>query len=131
MTDGRPLDDLVRQRSHEARTALDELVSALDACIAELRDAHRHAGELADRYEAGQSWAAIASDETPPLVVERISAAMSTLSTSGSRWRRAHALVLHAEGMSINRIAALFRVTRQRVSVLVNGQARAVDRVES
>jgi Homeodomain-like domain-containing protein len=124
MTEVRPAESLAQQRSAEARAALDELMQALDQCLDHLQDARRRAAELAEQHDSGRTWTAIASAETPPLIVERISAAMGALSASGSRWRRAQALVLHAEGVSINRIAALFRVTRQRISTLINGQAR-------
>jgi len=118
-----PTDSLAGQRSAEARTALDELVLDLDRCLAELRTARRRAAELAEQHDNGRSWTAIVTAEGPPLLVERITTVLGTLSTSGSRWRRAQALALHAEGVSINHIAALFRVTRQRVSTLLNGRA--------
>ena len=124
MIDGRSPGTLVQQRSAEARVALDELVRALDQCLDDLRATHRRATELAEQHDSGETWTAIVTAEDPPLIVERISIALATLSASGSRWRRAQALALHAEGISINRIAALFRVTRQRVSTLINGQAR-------
>ncbi|MCU7729411.1 helix-turn-helix domain containing protein [Actinoplanes sp. KI2] len=124
MIDSRPSEGVARQHSVEARAALDELMQALDHCLDQLRDARHRAAELAEQHDSGQSWTAIVSAETPPLIVERISVAMSALSVSGSRWRRAQALVLHAEGVSINRIAALFRVTRQRISALINGHAQ-------
>jgi hypothetical protein len=123
MTDGEPSDSLAQRRSAEARAALDELVSALEVCIEQLNDARHHAAVLCEQHDSGKAWAEIADAEAPPLVVERISAALSVLSAGGSRWRRAQALALQAEGVSINRIATLFRVTRQRVSALLNGQS--------
>jgi hypothetical protein len=128
-TRGGPATDAVHpaapqlQRSAAAETALVDLIGAIDVCIDELHEARRRARELKDQRDGGRAWAEIVTAEEPPLVVERISTALSTLSDHGSRWRRAEALALQAEGLSINRIASLFRVTRQRVSVLVNGQA--------
>lgn len=122
VTDGQSSSSLARQPSAEARTALDDLVGALDLSINELQDARERAAELRKQHDSGQDWTQIVTAETPPLIVERISTAMKTLAASGSRWRRAEALALHAEGLSINRIAVLFRVTRQRVSALIGGQ---------
>jgi len=78
---------LAERRSAEARTALEELVSAVDGCVDELRDARERADELRKKDDSGRNWTDIVLAETPPLVVERISAAMSTLSASGSRRR--------------------------------------------
>ena len=127
MTDGQSCSSLAEQRSAEARAALDDLVGALDRCINELHDARERAAELRKQHDSGQDWAQIVTAETPPLIVERISTAMKTLAASGGRWRRAEALALYAEGLSINRIAALFRVTRQRVSALIGGQTGRAD----
>jgi hypothetical protein len=59
------------------------------------------------------------SAESRPLIVERITQALESLTTKGSQWRRERACAWLAEGVSINRIAALFGVTRQRISALV------------
>ncbi len=42
------------------------------------------------------------------------------LADAGSRWRRAEARALHREGLSMEKIAVLFGVTRQRVSALLS-----------
>ncbi|OMQ15518.1 hypothetical protein A7K94_0208870 [Modestobacter sp. VKM Ac-2676] len=52
-------------------------------------------------------------------MVESISTVLGTLSTAGHVWRREQAAALQAEDVSINRIAALFGVTRQRISTLL------------
>jgi hypothetical protein len=43
----------------------------------------------------------------------------ASLSAAGHTWRREQAASLRAERVSINRIAALFGVTRQRISALL------------
>jgi plasmid maintenance system antidote protein VapI len=43
----------------------------------------------------------------------------SSWSHAGSAWRREQASALQAEDVSINRIAAMFGVTRQRISALL------------
>ena len=44
---------------------------------------------------------------------------LHTLATAGHAWRREQAMALQDEQVSINRIAALFGVTRQRISALL------------
>ena len=50
----------------------------------------------------------------PPMLM-----AMASLSAAGHEWRREQASALQGEHISINRIAALFGVTRQRISALL------------
>jgi plasmid maintenance system antidote protein VapI len=57
--------------------------------------------------------------EPRPLIVERISTVLSALATAGHAWRREQASALQGEQVSINRIAAMFGVTRQRISALL------------
>ena len=47
--------------------------------------------------------------------------------TAGHAWRREQALALQGEQVSINRIAALFGVTRQRISALLREREREDD----
>lgn len=102
-----------------ALEALRQLVAALDACTEELRLARARAQQLLEQREDGRAWLEIVTQETRPLVVERISTVLATLATAGSAWRREQASALHEEQVSINRIAALFGVTRQRISALL------------
>ncbi len=102
-----------------AKAALRALVGALDLCAEELRSARERAEQLLAQREAGHAWLDIVTDESRPLIVERISTVLATLATAGSAWRREQAHALHAEQVSINRIAALFGVTRQRISALL------------
>ena len=67
------------------------------------------------------------SGEPRPLVVERISTVLASLATAGHFWRREQASALQGEQVSINRIAALFGVTRQRISVLLRERAADED----
>ncbi|MGY1837731.1 MULTISPECIES: hypothetical protein [unclassified Modestobacter] len=99
--------------------ALTHLVAELDACMAQLEHARARAETLLAARAAGRSWLDVVTDERRPLVVESISTVLSTLSTAGHAWRREQAAALQAEDVSINRIAALFGVTRQRISTLL------------
>jgi|SRR5919199_3630496 hypothetical protein len=102
-----------------ATDALEQLVAELTVCIDGLEQALRRAEQLRVQRQAGHSWLEIVSAESRPLIVERITQALESLTTKGSQWRREQACALLAEGVSINRIAALFGVTRQRISALV------------
>jgi alpha-D-ribose 1-methylphosphonate 5-triphosphate synthase subunit PhnI len=106
-----------------ATDALEDLIAELTVCIEGLEQALDRAGQLLEQRRAGQSWLDIVSAETRPLIVERITHALESLTTTGSRWRREQACALLVEGVSINRIAALFGVTRQRISTLVRKRA--------
>jgi hypothetical protein len=109
-----------------AGRALVQLVGELDVVVAELSRARVRALELQEQRGEGMSWYDIVSGEERPLIVEQISSAMSSLATAGGQWRREQAAALSAEGVSIYRIAALYGVTRQRVSALLRDHG-AVD----
>ncbi|WP_409328587.1 hypothetical protein [Trujillonella humicola] len=102
-----------------ALAALRALVAALDTCSDELGSARERAQRLVEQRETGRPWLDIVTAEPRPLVVERISTVLATLATAGSAWRREQARALHGESVSINRIASLFGVTRQRISALL------------
>ena len=78
----------------------------------------------------GRPWLEIVTGESRPLVVERISTVLATLSAAGHDWRREQAAALQAEQGSINRIAALFGVTRQRISALLKETSGSHDAAE-
>ena len=102
-----------------AHKALTDLVAELDRCAAELDHARKRAGTLLRERAAGRPWLEIVTEESRPLVVESVSTVLSTLATAGHAWRREQASALQREHVSINRIAALFGVTRQRISALL------------
>ena len=102
-----------------ALEALAGLVHCIDASIDELQRARVRAEQLLAERRAGRPWLQMVTDEARPLVVESISAVLASLATAGHRWRREEAAALQREQVSINRIAALFGVTRQRISALL------------
>ena len=102
-----------------AERALADLVTELDRCVDELMQARARAENLLLERRSGRAWLEIVTNETRPLIVERISTVLASLSAAGSLWRREQAAALQAEKVSINRIAALFGVTRQRISALL------------
>ena len=103
----------------DATLALCALMEQIDACTAQLAQAHERAEQLLLSRRAGTSWEAIVTAEERPLIVEQISSVLAALNSAGADWRREQAAALQAEHVSINRIAAMFGVTRQRISALL------------
>ncbi|RBY91474.1 hypothetical protein DQ244_09065 [Blastococcus sp. TBT05-19] len=112
MSTPRPSDDA-------ATRALVELIEQVDRSLAELQRARERAVALLADRRAGRPWLELVTEESRPLVVESISSVLSSLATAGHTWRREEAAALQREEVSINRIAALFGVTRQRISALL------------
>ncbi|TQN41178.1 hypothetical protein FHU33_0538 [Blastococcus colisei] len=102
-----------------AERALQALVVELDQCVEELVQARVRAETLLRERRDGRPWLELVTGEARPLVVERISTVLASLSAAGHVWRREQAAALQGEQVSINRIAALFGVTRQRISALL------------
>jgi len=102
-----------------ALEALESLIDHIDASLDELRRARVRAEHLLVERRAGRPWLEMVTAEARPLVVESISGVLAALATAGHRWRREEAAALRREQISINRIAALFGVSRQRISALL------------
>jgi hypothetical protein len=113
MTSPRPSSD------DDAVRALDALIQQIDRSVEELQQARERAVTLLADRRAGRPWLELVAAEARPLVVESISSVLSTLARAGHTWRREEAAALQREQVSINRIAALFGVTRQRISALL------------
>ncbi len=105
--------------SRAADEALDALCDAVKQSIADCEAILTRADEIRGARAEGRRYAELVPEEPAPLTVELLSSALSRLAESGNRWRVAQARALHAEGLSINAIAKLFGVTRQRVSALL------------
>ena len=109
----------VRDEHDPAVQALARLVTTLDTCVTQLDDARTRARALLRERTTGRPWVEIVTAESRPLVVESISAVLGSLATAGHAWRREEAAALQSEDVSVNRIAAMFGVTRQRISTLL------------
>jgi predicted XRE-type DNA-binding protein len=99
--------------------ALDQLVAALHRNNDRIQRAVTKAAALRMRRENGESWNEILSAEERPLVIELIGQNLDELYTAGGRLRRSLARALYDEGLSMEQIARMFGVTRQRVSALL------------
>lgn len=104
----------------------DDLEQALTALGEALQENNRR-NELIQRritkirrqLADGAPLSDIVSEEDRPLIVELLSQNMDVLTTAGTRLRRTEARALHDEGLSMERIAKLFGVSRQRISELL------------
>lgn len=101
--------------------ALGRLADLMEATAVDLSDLAARARRRAAAVEDGQSWRDAVTDEDRPLIVERLTDILEALAGHGAAFRRAEARALHAEGLSHERIAELFGVTRQRVGALLAG----------
>ena len=99
--------------------ALTRLDSALDENIARAERMKERIAELQAACESGQPLREfVPKTHTPPLV-QLLSQSVEVLHTIGAHVRRAEAKALHCEGMTMDQIALLFGVSRQRVSALL------------
>jgi DNA-directed RNA polymerase specialized sigma24 family protein len=99
--------------------ALEGLVRALRNNAARIEATIARAERIREQREAGLSYRDIESGVDRPLIVELTRDNLAALVEAGSRLRRAEAHALHAEGMTMEQIAELFGVSRQRVSALL------------
>lgn len=110
-------DDAVLRALDDLTTALQENVSRSEAVMA-------RADEIRRLRAQGLSYRDIVPEEDRPLIVQMIGDNLERLFEAGSRFRRAEARALHDEGLTMDRIAELFGVTRQRVSALLKASRR-------
>jgi hypothetical protein len=99
--------------------ALDELVVALKANTEATRAMLKRAEALRRARAKGLGYREIVRTEDRPLIVEMLRDAQERMVGAGSKFRRHEAAALRAEGLTLDEIAALFGVTRQRVIALL------------
>jgi hypothetical protein len=75
--------------------------------------------ELEEACATGRPIREIVPDEETPPLVQLLTESADVFQTYGARVRRTEARVLHREGLTMDRIAKLFGVSRQRVSSLL------------
>lgn len=103
----------------EFMEALDELDRALDESIDMARRMKERIVEFRRARFEGRPLREIVAREKTPLIVQLLTESTNLLHSSGNRVRRTEARALHGEGMTMDEIAKLFGVTRQRVSALL------------
>jgi AraC-like DNA-binding protein len=107
------------------RPQTDEALICLSALAMSAGELHRQVSQLSQ-------WMSAATQQAPDLsyarmmpldkrlrMMEQISEAIRVLTRDGSRFRRMEAQALYAEGLTMAQLAAVFGVSRQRVSTLL------------
>ena len=109
---------------------MNQETEAFLQALADLEDALGRNVALADRMReriaylrrecaSGRPLPEVVMAEEPPLVVQLLTESANILHTYGTRVRRTEARALHREGVTMDVIARLFGVSRQRVSALL------------
>lgn len=104
-------------------TALRELDEALDVNLTRAARMKERIAEIQAALNEGRALHEIVPEEETPLLVGLLTQSAENLASYGSRVRRTEARVLHQEGLTMEQIAKLFGVTRQRVSTLLRDHA--------
>jgi Homeodomain-like domain len=99
--------------------ALDGLVDALAQNIAASQTAVERARVIRELRGRGLAYRDIAETIGEPMVIQLVTDNLDRLRSSGARLRQAHAAALYDEGLTMDQIATLFGVSRQRVSALL------------
>ena len=104
----------------------DELLDALDALLVVLRDttkrnqlAIRQAEAICKLHRGGLTYREIFVRDERSLIRQITSDNLDQLVRASARLRWAEARALHAEGLTMDKIAVLFGLTRQRISSLL------------
>jgi hypothetical protein len=92
--------------------AIEENEAVLGAVKSRLQQAH-------DLRVQGLSYGEMATRREGKAAVEILNASIEALADAGSRLRLATALELRAEGMTMEGIARLFGVSRQRIAAIL------------
>lgn len=106
--------------------ALDSFVLALEASSERTARALEKAKRFRRLREQGLSCREIVAGSERPLMVELATSNLDALYEAGGRFRREEAEALHRDGLTMDRIAELFGVSRQRVSALLRQARRPV-----
>ena len=110
--------------------SLENLVTTVQQIDGLAREATARAEQLRAQRERGRSYRNILSDEDCQLPVELVRQMTDALIDAGGKFQRAQARALYEEGATMDQIAAIFGVSRQRVSKLL-ARARERERDEA
>ena len=99
--------------------ALDGLVEALSHNIAASKTAVERAQVIREMRDQGLAYREIADAIGEPMIIQLVTDNLDRLRFSGAQLRQAQAAALYDEGLTMDQIAMLFGVSRQRVSALL------------
>lgn len=99
--------------------ALRDLADAADDITAIARLIREYAPRVEEGRARLLSYRDIIAAAPRPLIGAVLTDAIARFEAAGTRYRQAHGRVLQSEGMTLREIAALWGLTRQRVSELL------------
>lgn len=108
--------------------ALDRLVDAADDIEKAVIILRERAVQMRSGWQHSGRWRDVVDSEERPRISEMLTDTIQKFEAAGTRFRQAKARALYDEGMTMEQIAELFGLTRQRISVLLNATARDVRR---
>ena len=107
----------------------DPFLTALDRLEEVLHENSRRTEQMLERIEEirrhraqDRPYAEIVPVERRPLILQLLTESATALDSTGVVVRRMEAQALYDEGMTMDAIAKLFGVTRQRVGALLRGR---------
>jgi plasmid maintenance system antidote protein VapI len=103
--------------------AIDDLDAALDETEEMIAAMRRRSESIRQAHRRGTRLREIVPREETPLLVQLLTRTTELLQSYGNRVRRTEARTLHGEGLTMDEIAVLFGVSRQRVSALLRDRA--------
>jgi hypothetical protein len=106
-------------KSAEVLDAVDDVVESLEEACTEGELAAEQARDIRRRAEVGLPMTSVLTGTDSAPLVRQVAKVLHDLGQASSRLRRAEARALHGEGVTTERIAELFGVTRQRISALL------------
>lgn len=105
--------------SDEVLDALQSLVTALGRNVDASGQAIAQARTIAELRAQGLAYREIVDEAGTAMVVQLVTENLERLRVHGAQLRQAQATALHDEGMTMEEIATVFGVTRQRISALI------------
>jgi len=103
-------------------SALRELDRALDQAIESGQTMKCRVNEILQAAQAGRPLRESLPAEQRPLLVQLLTQTTELLHAYGNRVRTTEARALYSEGVTMDEIARLFGVSRQRVSTLLRSR---------
>ena len=107
----------------EVLEEIDLVVQVLTETLSRTEVALQRAAEIREQRLAGRSYTDIYEHSERPLLIEILTTNVLELSDVGHRFRTRQASALRREGLSTQRIAQLYGVSRQRIMALLQSSS--------
>jgi hypothetical protein len=99
--------------------ALEDLVREAEQIRQAVETLNTRAAYIRACRQQGVPYRQIVTSGDRPLIAELLTETIRRFEAAGTRFRQAEARALHQEGVTMERIAELFGLTRQRISALL------------